>query len=173
MTRPRDVPARIPAVEIGDARLDRMRAAARLLDSRFRIPGTNIRFGLDAIVGLVPGLGDFAGAAASAYFIYEAVRLGAPASVVTRMATNVGIEALVGAIPVLGDLFDVAFKANNRNVRLLEQFAAEPTTAHRASRRTLFWIAVGLVAVVALLGALAVVIGLKLFELISSGRGPL
>ena len=162
-----------PEAVVGDARLDRMRAAARLLDSQFRIPGTNIRFGLDAVAGLVPGVGDFAGAVASAYFIYEAARLGAPGTVLARMVTNVGIEALVGAVPILGDLFDVAFKANNRNMRLLEQHTVAPDLVRRSSRKTLVWLAIGLVALVVLAGAIAVMIGLKLFELISSGRGPL
>lgn len=166
------VPA-APEAVVGDARLDRMRAAARLLDSQFRIPGTRIRFGLDAVAGLVPGVGDFAGAVASAYFIYEAARLGAPGAVLTRMITNVGLEALVGAVPILGDLFDVAFKANNRNMRLLEQHAVAPDLARRSSRKTLVWLAVGLVALVVAAGAIAVMVGLKLFELISSGRGPL
>ena len=171
--RPKHVPAPVPGVAVGDARLDRMRAAARLLDSQFRIPGTNIRFGLDAIAGLVPGVGDFAGAIASAYFIYEAARLGAPGTVLARMITNVGVEALVGAVPILGDLFDVAFKANNRNMRLLEQHAVTPDLAHRSSRRMLVWLGIGLVLLVVVAGALAVMIGLELFELISSGRGPL
>ena len=173
MARPgKPVPA-APEAVVGDARLDRMRAAARLLDSQFRIPGTNIRFGLDAVAGLVPGVGDFAGAVASAYFIYEAARLGAPGTVLARMVTNVGLEALVGAVPILGDLFDVAFKANNRNMRLLEQHTVAPDLARRSSRKTLVWLAVGLVALVVAAGALAVMVGLKLFELISSGRGPL
>lgn len=173
MARPgKPVPVATDTV-VGDARLDRMRAAARLLDSRFRIPGTNIRFGLDAIVGLVPGVGDFAGAIASAYFIYEAARLGAPGPVLARMVTNVGVEALVGAVPILGDLFDVAFKANNRNMRLLETHAVAPDLARRSSRRMLVWLGVGLVLLVVVAGALAVMIGLKVFELISSGRGPL
>jgi hypothetical protein len=174
MTRPgKPVAVSVSEVAVGDARLDRMRAAARLLDSRFRIPGTNIRFGLDAIVGLVPGVGDFAGAIASAYFIYEAARLGAPGPVLARMVTNVGVEALVGAIPILGDLFDVAFKANNRNVRLLEQHAVAPDMARRSSRKLLVGLGIGLVLLVVVTGALAVMVGLKLFELISSGRGPL
>ncbi len=173
MARPgKPVPV-APEAVVGDARLARMRAAARLLDSQFRIPGTNIRFGLDAIAGLVPGVGDFAGAVASAYFVYEAARLGAPGTVLARMVTNVGIEALVGAVPILGDLFDVAFKANNRNMRLLEQHTVAPDLVRRSSRKTLVWLAAGLVLLVVVAGAIAVMIGLKVFELLSSGRGPL
>ena len=167
------VPARSTEPILGDARLDRMRAAARILDSQFRIPGTPIRFGLDAIIGLVPGVGDFAGAIASSWFIFEAGRAGAPAPVIARMMANVGIEALVGAIPILGDLFDVAFKANNRNMRLIEHHAVEPVRVRRSSRRFFVVLGLALVLLVIVIGALAVMIGLKLFELIASGRGPL
>jgi hypothetical protein len=161
------------AATVGDVRFDRMRAAARLLDSQFRIPGTGIRFGLDAIIGLIPGAGDFAGAVASAWFIYEAARLGTPAPVLGRMMANVGIEALIGAVPILGDLFDVAFKANNRNLRLLERHAIEPAAVRRSSRRFFVWLGLALALLVVVIGALAVMVGLKLFELLSSGRGPL
>jgi hypothetical protein len=95
---------------------------SRLLDSAFLIPGTRYRFGFDALVGLVPGLGDAVGAVFSGYIILQASRLGAPRSVVTRMIANVAVDTLVGAIPLLGDLFDVAWKSNLRNVALLESY---------------------------------------------------
>src|SRR5438094_4957870 len=97
--------------------LRRVRAVATVLDDAIRIPGTNIRFGIDPLVGLVPGLGDLLGGAASAYIILEAARAGAPATVLLRMAANVGIDTLIGALPVVGDLFDFAWKSNARNVR--------------------------------------------------------
>ena len=97
-------------------RLDRL---AQLLDSRFRIPGTGIRFGLDGIIGLVPGLGDLATLAPSAYLLVQANRLGASKATMLRMASNTGIDFAIGAVPLLGDIFDVGFKANNRNVALL------------------------------------------------------
>ena len=98
----------------------RARSIARLLDTAVRIPGTNIRFGLDAVLGLIPGVGDFAGAALSGYVLLTAARAGAPTTLLARMLANVGLDALVGAVPVLGDLFDVAFKANARNAALLD-----------------------------------------------------
>lgn len=97
-------------------RLDRL---AQLLDSRFRIPGTGIRFGLDGIIGLVPGLGDLATLAPSAYLLVQANRLGASKATMLRMASNTGIDFAIGAVPLLGDIFDVGFKANNRNAALL------------------------------------------------------
>ena len=159
--------------ELQDVRVARLRTLSRLLDSQFRIPGTNFRFGLDAIVGLVPGLGDVAGAVASSAIIFEAARLGAPKSVLARMMANVGIEMLVGAVPALGDLFDVVFKANNRNMRLIEGHVSAPDLAHRSSRRFLLWLGIGLAALVVVAGALAVVIGIAVYRAIASGRGPL
>jgi hypothetical protein len=98
---------------------DRLRRFAWLLDELFRIPGTKQRVGLDALIGLVPGVGDTIGALLSTYIILEAARRGASIWTVTRMLANVGVETVVGAIPLLGDLFDVVFKANRRNMALL------------------------------------------------------
>ena len=160
-------------VEVAEHRLGRLRKLAWLLDNQFRIPGTNFRFGLDAIIGLVPGLGDVAGSVASATLIFEAARLGASKSVLARMMVNVGIETLFGAVPALGDLFDAAFKANARNLRLLERHAAAPGVARQTSRRFLFWLALGLAALVVVSVALAVVLGIVIYNAIASGRGPL
>ena len=101
------------------AEIERLDRLARLLDSRFGIPGTRISFGYDAIVGLIPGIGDALTLAPQAWLVWRARQLGAPKSVLARMAVNTGIDTLVGAIPLVGDLFDMTFKANLRNVRLL------------------------------------------------------
>lgn len=98
---------------------DRLRRLAWLLDELFQIPGTRQRVGLDALIGLVPGVGDTIGALLSTYIIIEAARRGASIWTITRMLGNVGVETVVGAIPLLGDLFDVVFKANRRNIALL------------------------------------------------------
>ncbi len=100
-------------------RLERVRFLARLLDSCFILPG-GYRIGIDPILGLLPGIGDVIGAGLSLYMVREAAKLGISKWVVLRMLGNVGLEALIGVIPVLGDLFDAAFKANVRNLRLLE-----------------------------------------------------
>jgi hypothetical protein len=107
-----------------NARLVRARNVAKMLDSAVRVPGTGIRFGLDSVLGLIPGMGDAAGAVFSGYLILMGSRMGVPKHVITRMVANVAIDTIVGGIPVLGDLFDVAWKSNTRNLALLEQFAA-------------------------------------------------
>ncbi|MEO6528035.1 MAG: DUF4112 domain-containing protein [Gemmatimonadaceae bacterium] len=118
--------------------LVRARALTRLLDSAARIPGTGIRFGLDPILGLVPGLGDVAGAVLSGYLVLLAQRLGAPRVVVLRMLANVAADTVGGTVPILGDAFDVAFKSSSRNLALLERTLDGPTTEKRAS-----WLVVG------------------------------
>lgn len=102
-------------------RLKRVRRFARLLDSKFQIPGTRWRFGLDPVIGLVPGAGDAAGAALSLWIIVESGRLGAPSATLLRMLLNVLVDTLAGSIPLVGDVFDAGYKANLRNLALLEQ----------------------------------------------------
>lgn len=115
--------------------LDNARALARVLDTAVGIPGTKLRFGLDAILGLIPGAGDAVSAALSGYIILAAARAGASKPVLLRMVGNVVLDTVVGAIPVLGDVFDVAFRSNSRNVALLERVALDPVTVDRGSRR--------------------------------------
>jgi hypothetical protein len=164
-----------PASVVHPARpeLERLRRLAWVLDSQFRVPGTNFRFGVDALVGLIPGFGDFAGALASTVFLMQGLRLGAPRAVMGRMLANVVMETLVGAIPGLGDLFDATFKANKRNLRLLERLVAEPEAAHHASRKFLIWMGIGMLVVLLAIGILAVVIGIMIVQAIVQGRGPL
>jgi hypothetical protein len=92
---------------------------ARLMDTQFRVPGTQIRFGFDALIGLIPGIGDLASLAISSYIISVAKKNGASGFVVSRMVFNVAIDTLIGTIPLAGDLFDIGFKANQRNMQLL------------------------------------------------------
>ena len=101
--------------------LSGLRTLSKLMDAQFRIPGTEIRFGLDAVIGLVPGVGDFISFLISAYMLSVAMNKGASGFVVSRMVLNISVDAIVGAIPVLGDIFDVAFKANQRNMKLLNE----------------------------------------------------
>ncbi len=131
----------------------KLRGLAYLLDNSIPLPG-GFRVGLDAIIGLVPGIGDTAGAVLSAYILTQAARLGAPRPVLLRMAANVGIETVVGAIPFLGDLFDAGWKANARNVALLDAFLERPAAAERASRGFLALLLAGLSLL--LVGALVV-----------------
>jgi hypothetical protein len=112
-----------------EARLKRIRLLSRLLDEQFRIPGTTYRVGLDGLLGLIPGVGDAAGALLSTYILYEAIRLGAPSTVLLRMIANIGIDAVGGAIPVVGDIFDMAWKTNKKNAALLHAYLASQRTS--------------------------------------------
>ncbi len=105
--------------------LRNLAALSKLMDAQFRIPGTNIRFGVDAMIGLVPGVGDFVSFLISSYLLSIAINKGASGFVLARMIFNIVLDALVGAVPVLGDIFDVAFKANQRNMKLLQQHYTE------------------------------------------------
>ena len=98
------------------ARLQRL---ARFMDSALRVPGTSIRFGADSALGLIPGAGDLIGLGISSFSLLEAWRLGAPPRLVARMIGNIAIDAGLGAIPVIGDIFDLLFKSNTRNLKLL------------------------------------------------------
>ena len=107
------------AAPSSDAALKRLQTVANLLDSAFVIPGTKQRVGIDAIIGLVPGVGDLATTLLSSYIVWEARNLGVSKLALTRMLTNLGIHATVGSIPVLGDVFDAFFRVNQRNMRIL------------------------------------------------------
>jgi hypothetical protein len=109
-----------PAKDI-EAVLRRLDRFAFLLDAALRIPGTRWRIGLDGLLGFIPGLGDAATSLIALYPVIEAWRLGAPPAVLARMLGNLGLDLAVGAVPLLGDVFDVAFKANRRNVHLLRR----------------------------------------------------
>lgn len=107
---------------------------AELLDNKFRIPGTNIRFGIDPIIGLIPGAGDVVAGVISLYFLIQAAMLGGSASVLGRMSLNILLDVLIGSIPVLGEAFDVYWKANLRNARLLEELQQHPQKTTSESR---------------------------------------
>lgn len=103
------------------ARLARLRTIAWLVDGAFRVPGTKFRFGLNSLIGLTPAAGDAVLAAISLYIVYEARRLGVPRDRLMRMLGNIGIETAAGAVPIVGDLFDMGFKANLRNLAIIEE----------------------------------------------------
>ncbi|MDP9268221.1 MAG: DUF4112 domain-containing protein [Acidobacteriota bacterium] len=116
---------------------------AALLDDAFRIPGTNLRFGLDAIIGLIPAVGDMLSSLASFIIIFAAWQRGLPQVTLARMVANVAVDTIVGAMPLVGDLFDLAWKANRMNMRLLQRDAE---IRHRQTWRDwLFLLLIGLV----------------------------
>jgi hypothetical protein len=114
-------------------RVARIDALATLLDTAFVMPGSNIRFGLDALIGLLPGLGDLISTAFSLFIVREARALGAPRWLVARMLVNVAVDGVVGAVPLVGDAFDVAWRANRRNMALLQKHLAREPRAMRAA----------------------------------------
>ncbi len=103
------------------SRVERLDRLSRLLDIAFTVPGTNIRFGVDAIVGLVPGFGDWVGVALSSLIVIEAVRIGIPRTLLIRMVANVVVEGAIGYIPIAGDIIDIFWRANRRNMALLRE----------------------------------------------------
>ena len=135
------------------SRLAQLRRWAVLLDSAFAIPGIPVRFGLDALIGLVPGIGDLATPVFTLLVLATGVRMRVPAVVLARMAINAGIDALVGLVPIAGDLADVGWKANLKNLDLLERHAVPGTPA---SRRDVWFVAAG-VGLMLLVVALALV----------------
>lgn len=143
---PRDAELRAP---------DDVRQIATWLDNAVRIPGTDWRVGLDPLLGLAPGLGDTVSSVLSGWIVVRAAGLGASPATLARMTGNVLVDALVGSVPVLGDMFDFGFKANQRNLALLEGHLADPARRRVVDRRLV--IAVAVVAVLVPVGLAALV----------------
>lgn len=132
---------------VRDDRLARLRRLSYWLDEGIRLPGTRIRIGLDPILGLVPGVGDAAGALMAVALLVEAARRGVSRYTLMQITANIVLDAVLGSVPIAGDLFDAAWKANVRNLALLERHAAAPAVSEKASRKLVF-----------LLGGLAIVV---------------
>lgn len=133
-------------------RLVQLQRLSHLLDNAIAIPGTDYRVGLDPLLGLLPGAGDVAGTAFSAYIVIQAARWKLPAATLLRMLGNVCMDWLVGTLPVLGDFFDVGWKSNARNVALLEDHLASPKASQAADR----WVVGFVFAILGLLLALSI-----------------
>jgi hypothetical protein len=140
------------------ATLQRVRLISRLLDSAITIPGTKYRFGLDPVIGLIPGIGDVLGTTIGAYIVLEAVSLGLPAATLGRMAINVLLDGLVGTVPILGDWFDFGWKANSKNVALIEAHVNNPHSSRTANRWFLVCLFIGFLLCVIGLISLGVVL---------------
>ncbi|MBT1072921.1 DUF4112 domain-containing protein [Pelotalea chapellei] len=134
----------------------RMRRLAWLMDSSITVPGTNTTIGVDPLLGLFPWFGDTVGAVLSSFIMAEAARLGAPKSVLLKMAFNVAVDALVGAVPLAGDMFDFVWKANQRNVQILDDYLERPH--HTAVTSRLF-----VIVLILLLGGFVIFVGLMGF----------
>lgn len=143
-----------------EQRLAHVRRLAHWLDEGITIPGTRWRIGLDPILGLLPGAGDAAGAVLAAAIMVEGVRQGVSRYTLLRMAGNVALDAVVGVVPLFGDLFDAAWKANLRNMTLLERHVAAPADARRADLTFVVTLLGGLMAL-----CVALIIGGALLSL--------
>jgi hypothetical protein len=138
---------------------DKLNQLAWLMDSYFRIPGTQIRFGLDGLIGLIPGFGDALGAVISSHILTQAAQMGVPKPILLKMAFNIGFDAILGIVPVIGDVLDIVWKANQRNVQLLNDYLNQPeeTVIHsRLFVGILGLLVFGLVAFIGLLGFLVI-----------------
>jgi hypothetical protein len=116
-------------------RLARLDALATLLDTAFVLPGTKVRFGFDALIGLLPGIGDAITTLTSLYIVHEARQLGAPRHLIVRMLCNVLLDGIIGAVPLGGDAFDIFWQSNRRNLTLLRQYFSEQRNFERPAQR--------------------------------------
>ncbi|WP_392532080.1 DUF4112 domain-containing protein [Nostoc sp. C117] len=149
--------------------LKRLRQMSRLLDNLITIPGTKVGIGLDPIIGLIPIGGDFLGIMFSSYIILEAARLGVSRATLGRMVLNVIIDGLVGAVPILGDFFDVAWTANNYNIKLLEEHLKFPSQQKSADKWFIIAVFVGLLLISIVLVALPVILIRILWNALTGG----
>jgi len=151
--------------EEAERRARRARALGQLLDNSLPIPGTGRRIGLDAIIGLVPGVGDLIGAVLSGYIVLEAARAQVPALTLARMLGNIAIDTLAGVVPALGDVFDAAWKANLKNAALLERHVA--TTQGAVTReRGVVGVSLLAVAILVLIAGAGVALGIFVARLL-------
>lgn len=138
--------------------LEQLRSLSNILDNAVGIPGTRYRVGLDPVLGLLPGVGDYAGAMMSSYIVIQAARLGASRPTLGRMVSNILLESLVGTVPFVGDLFDAGWKANVKNIALLEEHLALPQSRKKTDWLFLTLLLGGLLLVLILITAISVTI---------------
>lgn len=148
--------------------LDHLRRTAHWLDAGFRLPGTSFRFGLDPLLGLLPGAGDAVGALLGGAILTAAVRAGVSRFTLVRMAGNLALDAILGAVPLVGDLFDAGWKANLRNLTLLERHLETPGRAQRADRVAVIAVVVGLTGVVLFAAVGSVWLSVKVLQALGS-----
>lgn len=154
--------------QIASLPLKRMHRLAWLFDNSIRVPGFNYRIGIDPLLGLLPGIGEAAGGLLSTYIIAEAVRGGLPRAIVLRMTFNLALEMLIGTIPLIGDLFDMTWKANARNMRLIENYLAAPRKSVAASKGLMWGIVIGLLLLTAVVLYIGFLIIAALWSAITS-----
>jgi len=140
-------------IELNEEKLLRLKLLSERLDNSIKIPGTNQKIGIDAIVGIIPILGDFIGVIFSTYIMYSGIKMGVSSKIVKKMAANIAIEFIIGSIPIIGDIFDALWKANKRNVELIE----EATIENQENYRLNYLIMASLISLI--LGLILVILG--------------
>ena len=140
-------------IELNEEKLLRLKLLSKRLDDSIKIPGTNQKFGIDAIVGIIPILGDFIGVIFSTYIMYSGIKMGVSSKIVKKMAANIAIEFIIGSMPIIGDIFDALWKANKRNVELIE----EATIENQENYRLNYLIMASLIVLI--LGLILVILG--------------
>ncbi|MGF1493557.1 MAG: DUF4112 domain-containing protein [Microcoleaceae cyanobacterium] len=158
--------SRVPSTQ-KPAAVEQLRNLSNLLDNFIRVPGTSQGIGLDPIIGLIPGGGDVIGGALSTYIVFKAFQLGVPKETLMRMATNIATETVVGTVPVLGDVFDVAWKANVKNVELLEAHIASPELGKKADQKFIILLIGGLLLLVFFVAAISFAVVAFVFNLLN------
>ncbi|MGK7877195.1 MAG: DUF4112 domain-containing protein [Xenococcaceae cyanobacterium] len=148
--------------------LNRLRSLSHILDNAIPIPGTSYRIGIDPLLGLFPAAGDYLGTALSAYIVLKAAQIGASKATLSRMVLNIIFDTLVGTVPMLGDLFDAAWKANTKNIALLETHVNSPDKSKKADWWFIFLLLGGLILVVLATTAVSLLILGLLLRAISS-----
>lgn len=156
-----------PPVAVDHPILRRIRRITFLLDNSIPIPLTRFRIGLDPLLGLIPGGGDVAGAILSAYIVFEGARLGLPQGVLMQMLGNLLTDTALGALPLVGDLFDATWKANSRNVALMEAHAERLTGRHKPNYGFMLLFTMLLILFVVIVGAIAFWTTTSLLKLIT------
>ncbi|WRH67917.1 MAG: DUF4112 domain-containing protein [Planktothrix sp. GU0601_MAG3] len=146
----------------------RMRRLSTILDNAIRVPGTSIGLGIDPILGLIPGGGDILGGVLSIYIVFEAFKLGLPRETLITMVSNIALETITGTVPVFGDIFDVAWKANVKNVELLETYVNSPEVGEKADPWFIVLLLGGLLLLIILISIVGIAVLAFIFQRLSA-----
>ncbi len=141
--------------EIKEEKLIRLKRLSERLDDTFTIPGTKYKIGIEALIGAVPIIGDLIGGILASYIMYSGMKMGAPPRIITRMAVNIAIDFAIGSIPIIGDLFDLVWKANKKNVELIEETTLLNEETNKMNYVIVAMLIVGLIAII--LATLAII----------------
>ena len=141
--------------EIKEEKLIRLKRLSERLDNTFTIPGTKYKIGIEALIGAVPIIGDLIGGILASYIMYSGMKMGAPPQIIARMAVNIAIDFTIGSIPIIGDLFDLVWKANKKNVELIEETTLLNEETNKINYLIVAMLIVGLIAII--LATLAII----------------